>query len=31
MGLNARALAEERYAWPDLAGRLEAIYERVAG
>src|SRR5580765_2396136 len=30
MGRAARALAEERYAWPDIAGRLEGIYERVA-
>src|SRR5690348_13643818 len=30
MGHAARALAVERYAWPDIAGRLEAIYERVA-
>jgi len=30
MGRAARALAEERYAWPDIAGRLEAIYERAA-
>jgi phosphatidylinositol alpha-mannosyltransferase len=30
MGRTARALAEERYAWPDVAGRLEDIYERVA-
>ena len=28
MGRAARALAEERYAWPDIARRLEAIYER---
>jgi phosphatidyl-myo-inositol alpha-mannosyltransferase len=31
MGAAARLLAEERYAWSDIAGRLEAIYERVAG
>jgi phosphatidylinositol alpha-mannosyltransferase len=31
MGRTARALAEERYAWPDIAGRLETIYEQVAG
>ena len=31
MGTAARALARERYAWPDIAARLEAIYERVAG
>ena len=30
MGAAARALALERYAWPDIAARLEAIYERVA-
>ena len=30
MGRAARALAEEQYAWPDVAGRLEEIYERVA-
>jgi phosphatidylinositol alpha-mannosyltransferase len=30
MGRAARELAEERYAWPDVAGRLEEIYERVA-
>jgi phosphatidylinositol alpha-mannosyltransferase len=29
MGKAARALAEERYAWPDIAAKLEAIYERV--
>ena len=29
MGSAARALAIERYAWPDIAQRLEAIYERV--
>jgi phosphatidylinositol alpha-mannosyltransferase len=29
MGTAARALAKERYAWPDIAGRLEAIYEQV--
>ncbi len=31
MGAAARRLAEERYAWSDIARRLEAIYERVAG
>ena len=31
MGTAARALARERYGWPDIAARLEAIYERVAG
>ena len=31
MGRAGRALVEERYAWPDVAGRLEAVYERVAG
>jgi phosphatidyl-myo-inositol alpha-mannosyltransferase len=30
MGAAARALAVERYAWPDIAARLESIYERVA-
>jgi phosphatidylinositol alpha-mannosyltransferase len=30
MGRAGRALAEERYAWPDIAARLEAIYDRVA-
>ncbi len=29
MGRAGRALAEERYAWPDVARRLEEIYERV--
>ncbi len=29
MGAAARALAIERYAWPDIARRLESIYERV--
>ncbi len=29
MGLAGRALAEERYAWPDIARRLEGIYDRV--
>jgi phosphatidyl-myo-inositol alpha-mannosyltransferase len=31
LGAAARELARERYAWPDIARRLEAIYERVAG
>ena len=31
MGAAARALARERYGWPDIAPRLEGIYERVAG
>jgi phosphatidylinositol alpha-mannosyltransferase len=31
MGRAARALAEERYAWPSVAARLERTYERVAG
>jgi phosphatidylinositol alpha-mannosyltransferase len=31
MGAAARALALEHYAWPDLARRLEAIYERALG
>jgi phosphatidylinositol alpha-mannosyltransferase len=30
MGRAARTLAEERYAWEDVAARLEGIYERVA-
>jgi phosphatidyl-myo-inositol alpha-mannosyltransferase len=30
MGRAGRVLAQERYAWPDLAARLEGIYERVA-
>ena len=30
MGRAGRALAEERYAWPDIARRLEKIYERVS-
>lgn len=30
MGLAGRALVEERYAWPRIAGRLDAVYERVA-
>jgi phosphatidylinositol alpha-mannosyltransferase len=30
MGRAARALAEERYAWSDVARRLEQMYERVA-
>ena len=29
MGRAARALAVERYAWPDVARRLEEVYERV--
>ncbi len=29
MGAAARALTRERYAWPEIAGRLEAVYERV--
>ena len=31
MGAAARELAIERYSWPRLAQRLEAIYERVTG
>ena len=31
MGAAARARAVERYAWPDIALRLEAIYEGLAG
>ena len=30
MGAAARALAEARYAWSDIAARLETIYERVS-
>jgi phosphatidylinositol alpha-mannosyltransferase len=30
MGLAGRKLAEDQYAWPDVARRLEAIYERLA-
>jgi glycosyltransferase involved in cell wall biosynthesis len=29
-GRAARQLAEERYAWPDIARRLEAVYEAAA-
>jgi phosphatidylinositol alpha-mannosyltransferase len=31
LGLAARELAAARYAWPDIAGRLERIYELVTG
>ena len=31
MGAAARSLAIERYAWPDIARRLEEVYERVVG
>ena len=31
MGVAARELAVAHYAWPDLARRLETIYERVTG
>jgi phosphatidylinositol alpha-mannosyltransferase len=31
MGAAARTLAAERYAWPDVARRLESIYELVTG
>ena len=31
MGTAARRVAEEQYAWSDIARRLEAIYERVTG
>ncbi len=31
MGVAARTLAVERYGWPDIAVRLEEIYERLAG
>ena len=30
MGRAARALAEERYSWADVARRLEETYMRVA-
>lgn len=29
MGVAARAHAERHFAWPDIARRLEGIYERV--
>jgi glycosyltransferase involved in cell wall biosynthesis len=29
MGAAARRRAEEHFAWPDIARRLEKIYERV--
>jgi glycosyltransferase involved in cell wall biosynthesis len=29
MGAAARALALERYAWPDIARRLEEVYARL--
>ena len=31
MGAAARSLARERYAWTDIAARLEEVYERVVG
>ena len=31
MGVEGRRLAQERYAWPAIAGRLEAIYRTLAG
>jgi glycosyltransferase involved in cell wall biosynthesis len=31
LGAAARELAVERYSWDDIAGRLVAIYERLAG
>jgi hypothetical protein len=31
MGAEARSLARARYGWPDIAARLEGIYERVVG
>jgi phosphatidylinositol alpha-mannosyltransferase len=31
MGSEARSLARARYGWPDIAARLEGIYERVVG
>jgi len=30
MGTAGRAIAAERYGWPDIARRLEAVYERIA-
>ncbi len=30
MGLAGRRLVEQRYAWQDVARRLEAVYERIA-
>ncbi|MGZ4359762.1 MAG: glycosyltransferase, partial [Gaiellaceae bacterium] len=29
LGAGARRIASERYAWPDIARRLLAVYERV--
>jgi glycosyltransferase involved in cell wall biosynthesis len=29
MGRSARALAQERYSWPDIARRLEDLYARI--
>jgi glycosyltransferase involved in cell wall biosynthesis len=29
MGAAARERAERHYAWPDIAARLEGIYDRV--
>jgi hypothetical protein len=29
MGVAARERAERHYAWPDVAARLERIYDRV--
>jgi phosphatidyl-myo-inositol alpha-mannosyltransferase len=31
LGEGARRVAVERYSWDDVAARLEAVYERVAG
>jgi phosphatidylinositol alpha-mannosyltransferase len=31
MGAEARSLARARYGWPDIAARLEGIYERIIG
>jgi len=31
MGAAARSLARERYGWPDIAARLEAVYVRAVG
>jgi glycosyltransferase involved in cell wall biosynthesis len=30
MGAAAREVAAERYSWPDVARRLEQVYERIA-
>jgi phosphatidyl-myo-inositol alpha-mannosyltransferase len=31
MGTAARSLARERYGWPDIAARLESVYEQALG